>query len=302
MEMILCLLCVPLAAALLFCLLRIYLMRRGIEEISGQFYEKITTDTNTLIHISSRDPSVRRLAAELNGQLRLFHQERRRFHQGDQQLKEAITNISHDLRTPLTAVCGYLELLKREPQSSRALQYLDMMENRAEAMKQLTEELFRYSVLVTAEAGAPEPVVLTTFLEETLAAHYGGFKERGITPCISLPDTPIERVLVPSSLTRILENIISNALKYSGGDFFVSMDKNGEMIFSNFSPDLTPVTAGRLFDRFYTVETGRNSTGLGLSIARLLTEQMGGSIDADYRDGRLSITLYFPACAVQPSS
>lgn len=294
MEMILCLLCIPLAAALLFCLLHIYLTRRGMEEIREQFYEKITTDTNTLIHISSRDPSVRRLAAELNGQLRLFHQERRRFHQGDQELKEAITNISHDLRTPLTAVCGYLELLKREPQSSRALQYLDMMENRAEAMKQLTEELFRYSVLVTAEAGAPEPVVLNAFLEECLAAHYGQFKEKGISPCVSLPDTPVERDLVPSSLSRILENIVSNALKYSSGDFSVSMDEDGKIVFSNRAPALTPVTAGRLFDRFYTVETGRDSTGLGLSIARLLTEQMGGGIDADYRDGCLFITLRFP--------
>lgn len=93
---------------------KIYFLRRSTQEIIDAFQDKLATDTNTLIDISSRDPYMRKLASEINVQLRLLRKERHRYQQGDQELKEAITNISHDLRTPLTAICGYLDLLERE--------------------------------------------------------------------------------------------------------------------------------------------------------------------------------------------
>ena len=93
---------------------------------------------------------------------------------------------------------------------------------------------------------------------------------------------------------RIFGNIISNALKYSDGDLSVVMKPDGTIIFANKAAGLTPVLAGRLFDRFYTVETGSQSTGLGLAIAKQLCERMGGSIRADYQEGKLIITLFFP--------
>ena len=71
------------------------------------------------------------------------------------------------------------------------------------------------------------------------------------------------------------------------------MDKNGCIIFSNTARNLNAVTVGRLFDRFYTVEASRNSTGLGLSIAKILTERMGGNISAQYQNERLYVTIDF---------
>lgn len=94
-------------------------------------------------------------------------------------------------------------------------------------------------------------------------------------------------------MNRIFSNILSNALKYSDGDLRVTMDESGVITFSNSANSLDPVTVGRLFDRFYTVETAHNSTGLGLSIAKLLTERMGGTIRANYQDGNLNITVSF---------
>ena len=91
-----------------------------------------------------------------------------------------------------------------------------------------------------------------------------------------------------------INNIISNALKYSADDFNIRMNEDGTIIFSNNAPNMNTVAAGQLFDRFYTVETDRNSTGLGLSIAKLLTEQMGGSIKSEYRDSKLFIIISFP--------
>lgn len=287
-------LCGVLFFICLLLLWKIYLLHRAAEEIHREFEQKLSQDTNTLIAISSRDPSMRRLAAGINRQLCLLNRERHQYQQGDRELKEAVTNISHDLRTPLTAISGYLDLLEQEVPAEKAAQYLKMVRNRTNALGELTEELFHYSVITSVEESEKEWLVLNSVLEESLAAYYGAFLQQGITPDISIPEEKAERYLNRSALMRILGNLISNGLKYSDGDLSVVLQTDGTLIFSNQARTLSPIQAGRLFDRFYTVEMGRPSTGLGLAIAKQLCERMGGQIRADYRDGRLSVTLFFP--------
>ena len=119
-------------------------------------------------------------------------------------------------------------------------------------------------------------------------------QEHGITPAIRLPAQHVICRLDRAALARVFSNLLGNAVKYSGGDLDISLRETGEICFSNSAPGLSEVQVGRLFDRFYTVEAADRSTGLGLSIARVLTEQMGGSIAAAYADGRLCVTLTFP--------
>lgn len=283
-----------LAAAVGILACKIAGMRKAAREIADQFRECCQEETNALISISSRDGSMRKLAEEINGQLRGFRSQRHRFSQGDRELKEAVTNISHDLRTPLTAISGYLELLGREEQSAQSRRWLGLIENRTAALKQLTEELFRYSIILSVQENTPERVELQEALEESLAAAYSLLRMRGITPQIHLPEDRVERIADRSALLRIFGNVIQNAVKYSEGDFRIVMDSNGKIIFSNQASGLNPVSAARLFDRFYTVESQETSTGLGLSIARTLTERQGGSIRARYEEGRLSVILEFP--------
>lgn len=274
--------------------IKIHFLHRAMEEMEAGFGERIAQDTNTLITISSGDRVARRLAGQLNDQLRLLRQERRRLQSGDRELKEAVTNISHDLRTPLTAICGYLDLLKGEEKSNTAKRYLSMIENRTEAMKVLTEELFHYSVITFEEEQMEyEEVVLNRILEESISAYYGAFKKTGITPEIKMTEKKILRSLDKKTLQRILENVISNGIKYSGGDFQIELTDYGEINFTNTAPCLNAVQVGRLFQRFYTVAAARQSTGLGLSIAKNLTEKMGGKITAEYQNGRLCIKILF---------
>ena len=274
--------------------IKIHFLHRAMEEMEAGFGERIAQDTNTLITISSGDRVARRLAGQLNDQLRLLRQERRRLQSGDRELKEAVTNISHDLRTPLTAICGYLDLLKGEEKSNTAKRYLSMIENRTEAMKVLTEELFHYSVITFEEEQMEyEEVVLNRVLEESISAYYGAFKKTGITPEIKMTEKKILRSLDKKTLQRILGNVISNGIKYSGGDFQIELTDYGEMNFTNTAPCLNAVQVGRLFQRFYTVAAARQSTGLGLSIAKNLTEKMGGKITAEYQNGRLCIKILF---------
>lgn len=275
--------------------IKVILMRKSIQEIENGLADEFITDSNVLIAVSSRDPYIKRLAECLNGELRSLRRERRRLQHGDLELKEAITNVAHDLRTPLTAVCGYLDLLKSEEHSQTVRRYLSLIENRTEALKCLTEEMFRYSVVSSKQDFRLEPMDLRRVLEESLLSFYGAMQEQNITPVVRIPEHAVRRVLEPAAVNRIFENIISNALKYSDGDFEVFMEESGTIVFANTAIGLTPVTIERLFDRFYTVETGRNSTGLGLSIAKLLTERMGGTIYADYHNARLYISVSFPA-------
>lgn len=278
----------------LFFFVKILLIRKGIREITAAFSDRLMSDTNTLIDVYTRDRTVRCLAASINEQLRILRKQRHRYLSGDRELKEAVTNISHDLRTPLTAICGYLDLLEQEEKSENTVRYLSYIGERAQTLKQLTEELFRYSVILSSdETMSMEPTSLNAALEESVAAFYAALTERNITPVIEIPETAVIRNLNKAALSRIFGNILNNALKYSDGDLRIQMDVNGRISFSNTAASLDEVQVGRLFERFFTVETGRNSTGLGLAIAKTLVEQMNGRITAMYGGRELTVSIVF---------
>ena len=285
--------CGVLAVIIAILVIKIRMMQKSMDEICSCLSEHLSSDTNQLITVSSSDKHVRHLASEIAKQLTELRRQRRQYISGDRELKEAVTNISHDLRTPLTAICGYLELLETEEMTDNTKRYVEQIQSRTEALKALTEELFRYSVISSISDLSYEKVNVGRVLEDTLISFYGAFEQKNITPKILLPDRTVFRSLDKFALSRIFGNIISNAVKYSDGDFEVTMTDAGEIIFSNTASELSSVDVGKLFDRFYTVDSARKSTGLGLSIAKLLTERMGGCISADYKGNTLSITLSF---------
>ena len=286
-------LCGVLAVIVVILAIKIRIMQKSMDEICACMTEHLCSDTNQLVTVSSSDRHVRHLASEIAKQLAELRRQRRQYISGDRELKEAVTNISHDLRTPLTAICGYLELLEAEEMTAPAKRYVAQIESRAEALKALTEELFRYSVISSVSDLKYEKVNVGRVLEDTLISFYGTLEQKHIVPEIALSDREVARLLDPSALSRIFGNIIANAVKYSDGDFTVTMTEKGEITFSNTASALSSVEVGRLFDRFYTVDSARKSTGLGLSIAKLLTERMGGSISAEYKENGLAITLCF---------
>ena len=284
-----------LALAALCLLAYLLVLRHSLREAAEELDEKLRTDTNTLISISSGDRAMQSLVTHINRQLQALRRERLRPHSGNAELTAAFTNISHDLRTPLTALCGYLDLLEQEPQTEAAARYLAVIRERTDAMRALTEELFRYSVLTaTADELHTEPVCLNDVLEQSLAGFYGTLSARGITPSVQLPEEKVIRPLDATALRRVFDNILSNAAEYSDGDLAVVLAPDGKVTFSNRASALSRVEAARLFDRFYTVDSARGSTGLGLSIAKLLTEKLHGTISADYENETLRICIAFP--------
>lgn len=281
-----------LSFIIILLLIKIYLMKKTAMEIESSLQDKLDTDTNTLIDISSGDRDMKRLANSLNSQLKELRQERLQYTQGNTELKKAVTNISHDLRTPLTAICGYLDMIKETDDKEKQERYLSIISGRAEVMKQLTEELFRYSVIISEEEEhKTEEVFVNQVLMQSVSSFYPLLSEKGITPKISITDKRVTRNIDKESLARVFSNLLSNAVKYSDGDLYVSMSDSGEIVFENTAHSLTPIQTQQLFDRFYTVNSASNSTGLGLSIAKALLEQLGGSIIAEYAKEKLKIVV-----------
>ncbi len=276
-------------------LLKIYMMKKSVREIRTDFGDRGKLDSNSLIGVSSRDKDIRALTNDMNHVIVDLRKAFHKYKEGDREVRTAITNISHDIRTPLTAICGYLALMKKQDKSPEMERYLDIIDERAEHMKALTEGLFSYSLILNSEEQVElEDVSLNKVLEDCIMEYYGALTERGIEPTINITENKIVRKLDKTHIDRAISNVISNAIKYSDGDFDIKLKDDGTMIFSNKASGITSVEAARLFDRFYTVETGRNSTGLGLSIARTFVEQMGGEIGAEYMNGRLAIRITFP--------
>lgn len=194
-------------------LLKIFYMRKAIKEIKRGFSEKLYTDTNTPIMLSSYDKLVSSLANDINVELKELQKQKHRYIQGDKELKNAITNISHDLRTPLTTICGYLSLLDKEEKSEHIARQLSIIKNRTFALKQLVEELFRYTTIISdTENSVYTETVINNVLEDCISSYYAIFKEKGITPNINLCEQKIVRSVDKTALLRIFNNVIDLSL------------------------------------------------------------------------------------------
>jgi hypothetical protein len=183
-------------------------------------------------------------------------------------------------------------MLQQTDDPEKHKKYIAIMKERAELMKQLTEELFRYSVIVSEESEMQtESVNVVQVLEDSIMGYFAALNEKGIVPEVQLTEEAVIRELNKEYLARIFSNLLNNALKYSDGDLLIKLSAEGVITFTNTAKDLSAVEVEQLFDRFYTVEAAHHSTGLGLSIARTLVERMGGAITAEYTDSKLTIRI-----------
>ena len=278
----------------IFMCLKIYFFKRAIKEISDSLNDILNTDTNNLINISSSDEDIKKLATTLNINLKELRKQKLQYENGNQELKRVVTNISHDLRTPLTAINGYIDLMKNDKLSKEQEKYLSIIYNKSNELIELTEQLFDYSKAIDNNVELnKEKCCMNEVLEEVLVSYYTVFKENGITPEISICENKIYKMLNKGSVVRIFENILSNISKYSNGNFKAELGDNGIITFSNKARMLDATTVEKIFDRYFTVENAKKSTGLGLSIAKQLVELNGGKILAKYIDENLIIQIMF---------
>ncbi len=274
--------------------IKIFMMKREINRICKTLPKILNTDTNNTITIDSNDRTIKKLANTLNENLKKLRKLELEYKNGNRELKSSITDISHDLRTPLTAIRGYLDLMEDGKLSTEQGKYLKTIEDKVLELTDLTEQLFDFSKsLDIPQEVKKEMVCINDILEDTIASFYGIFKKYDIEPNVEICKKKVERLSNETMLKRIFENIISNAIKYSEKEFTVKMSSDGIIEFSNTSTELEHVDLEKIFDRYYTLRSAKKSNGIGLSIAKQLVDMCEGSIDAKIENGRLLISIKF---------
>ena len=276
----------------IFLAVKLYVIKQSIKEIEKSFSKILRTDTNNIIAISSSDKDIKNLTINLNNNLSELRGQKLQYKNGNQELKKIITNISHDLRTPLTAIKGYVDLIEQEKLSNNQKKYLKVIQKKSNELTELTGQLFEYTKLIDIDVKIKkEECCIDEILEETLVSYYSIFKEQNIIPNISICSTKVYKIVNKISIIRVFENILSNVVKYSNGDLKVEMQENGTITFSNKATSLDETTVQKIFDRYFSVENAKESTGIGLSIAKQLVELNNGSIKAEYVNGYLIIEI-----------
>ena len=281
----------------IFLLLKLFLIKKSIIEIEKNFTKILESDTNNIISISSSDKDIKNLTINLNDNLIELRKQKLKYKNGNQELKKIVTNISHDLRTPLTALKGYIDLINKEKLSISQKKYLKIIQKKSDELNELTGQLFEFSKIIdTLEKNinlSKDECCINEILEETLLSFYNIFKEKNIFPTINISNKKLYKKVNKISIVRIFENILSNVSKYSNGDFEVEMDDNGIITFSNKANSLDATSVQKIFDRYFSVENAKDSTGIGLSIAKQLVEMNDGEIYAEYSRERLYIKINF---------
>lgn len=279
---------------LILLFIKLYVLKKAIKEITNSLDNILSIDTNNIITISSNDKDVKYLTSCLNKELKKLRKQRIEYETGNQELKNIITNVSHDMRTPLTAIIGYVDLIKDEKEIDIKKDYIKIIERKANELKKLTDNLFDFSKAVDIKENMNrEKCNLNEILEESLIEFYSILKNKNIEPKINICKEKVYRNVDKILIKRIFENILSNICKYSEGDFKVSLYRDGKTIFTNKTNNLDIVSIEKIFDRYYTVENGRKGTGVGLSIAKELTKLNKGKIFAKYKNNYLSIIVKF---------
>lgn len=283
-------------AALAFVLTRFYLLKKEIKNTTRQLRDLNQNKTAKKIDILYNDPLFEKLAKEINNQIDLTKQAEAVKRSTENELKQAISHISHDIRTPMTSILGYIQFLESDDISSESKkEYIETIKNSAGRLKVLLEDFFELSIIEQADYPLKmERVPFNDLIVEVLLGFYEEFKKKDIEPEIHIPDNDIMVMADSSAVKRVVENLVVNAIRYSTGHVVIRLDqkeKEVQLRISNSVDKLSEQDVIHLFDRFYKADQTRTGkgTGLGLPIAKSLMGKMNGSISADLEDDQLTM-------------
>lgn len=279
----------------------IVFMERQMRSINTQLDKRLTERTRQPIRIGLQSRTLNELAFSINKCLKEEENLRIKSVREEKRFKEMIADISHDLRTPLTAIMGYQQLVRNSELSEYQSEKLQIAQKHASELGSLIEHFFEYSYLLNAEPILKtERINLTNFVTERIVESVTTFEANALS--VDMQES--EQIFVNADrelLMRILQNLIRNCTDHASGviEVRVYLDEiskeNAVVSFKNTASDMTDKDAEMLFDRFYTKDRSRGrTTGLGLSIVRLLAKQLGGETKAVIENGILDIQVRVP--------
>ena len=242
-----------------------------------------------------------KLAEEINRTLEDVRERKHELSEKEKLIADAYANLSHDIRTPLTSLDGYVQLLRDATTPEEQARYTTIIRERIETLKELLEDLFTFTKL---KNGKYEPelevISLRSVTAETVLSYYDVWKEAGVEPEIDLTDEVLPILGNELAVKRILQNITKNAMVHGHKSIFVTLrkrdEKTAEIVIANPVEHPEEIEISRVFEQFYTADRYHQqaSSGLGLAIAKEFTERMGGTIGASLEGDRFSVTITFP--------
>lgn len=268
-----------------------------LRSINGQLVKRLEEHTRQDLSLELFSKQLNVLAVNINKCLKTEENLRLESIREEKRFKEMIANISHDLRTPLTAIKGYQQLMGKGILTDAQLKKLQIAEKHTDELGALIEHFFEYSYLVNAELEIQmERINLTNLTSECLAEAITVLEQKNIN--VHFEESKPVFINADKEMTvRIIQNLIRNCVQHADSDIEVRVfaAKHAVIVFKNYVKDASEIDADRIFERFYTKDKARSkTTGLGLSIVKLLAEKMGGSTSASLKDGFLEIKVELP--------
>lgn len=297
---------------------RLYVLKRELRNIKTGLIDTRNEDNNQQISVTLVDQDLVDMSVELNHNLDYQKQLKLEAEQAKQQMKQSISDIAHDLRTPITVVKGNLQMLANDPTlSAQSKEYLTISLNKTETLKGMVDEFFDLAVLESDTAPMElDKVDLTRVLVEFMVENEAVIREKELMPELRLPEKSVYAMANEQLLMRMLSNLLNNVVKYARDSFVVSLEEktvekikenakendsgkedfeNVIITISNRVDPTKPFDVERLFDRTYRGEKARTGqgAGLGLYIVKLLAQKQNVKVEANITDGWLNIQMIF---------
>ena len=268
---------------------RFFLLSRNIKKSVKDFkYISENIDTNRKLKLNHPDKNFEKLLSEINQYLEDTQANKLKYIKREEEIRKEIENVSHDLRTPLTSIRGYLELINDETITSKEKKdYLCIVEKRAKVLQHLIQDFYDLSRFENNDYNLNMEIIdINKELREHILVFYNDFEKKNIEVDLKLDKNPVLVNLDEGAIKRVFNNLIQNSIKYSKSRFCMSINnKDGEVFieFKNDVQDINKDELNLLFNRFYMKDKSRSSdsSGLGLTITKLLVESMNGEIDVD---------------------
>lgn len=290
-----------LGGGVCYLLVRLFLLKKSLREAGEQLREiNRNLEENRIVTLSSPDKDFENLLVDINDSLQGIRAEKISYREREKEFKQQIENISHDLRTPLTSMLGYLRIMDAGALSQEEQEDLQTVLKKAERLQELITEFYDFSRLNAKDYGLEiESVDVAKSLREALADSYTELSRQKLEVTAQIPEAPVYILGNGGALQRVFQNLLQNAGRYALSRLEVTVSEEGEEViicFGNDTENLGQRDADKLFERFYTGDSSRTggSTGLGLTIAKEFVEQMGGRITAKCNQYQLYILLSFP--------
>ena len=285
-----------LIAIIIFLITIIIGYKREFRRINKQIIENLDEYAN--IKTKSVDKDIENLVESIN----LIFDSRQKIvaekNKNEEKIRQSISNMSHDLRTPLTSIIGYLQMIKSEKSSEADKnEYMDIVEKRTKSLQQLISSFYDLSRMEGNEYNFNyKKVNLSSILCENIAVFYNDFRNNNIEPIIEIDENIKDIISDDGAINRIFSNLITNMIKHGESFVKITLRQENDVIITEFTNKATGLTAenvDKLFDRFYTVDNSRSdrNTGLGLYITKILVEKLGYNIIAQLDNEILKIKI-----------